>query len=114
VTFENISMSLRRPSGGGVAPGEEGARPWSPRCGRTAGQWREIRRSACRQGFDGQTPRWKLRVKDLTYNADLPPRRVKGAGRDAMPTYFRGGSPGGRPHIDTDTPDYPMPIDRRK
>src|SRR4051812_26346098 len=32
-TFENISLSMRRPSGGGVAVslGEEGARPWSLR-----------------------------------------------------------------------------------
>ncbi len=30
-TFENISLSMRRPRGGGVAVslGEEGARPWS-------------------------------------------------------------------------------------
>ena len=55
-----------------------------------------------------------MRVKDLTYSADLPlSGELKGElGRDGLPTYFRGKVTAGAGHIiDTDTPDYPMPID---
>jgi hypothetical protein len=55
-----------------------------------------------------------LRVKDLTYNADLPlSGELRGElGRDGLPTYFRGKIATGAGHIiDTDTPDYPMAID---
>ena len=61
-TFENISLSLRRPSGGGVALslGEEGARPWSLRVvGRTAAQRRAIGRSARRQGAERPISCWR-------------------------------------------------------
>ncbi len=52
-----------------------------------------------------------LRMKDLTYSADLPlSGEFKGElGRDGLPTYFRGKmTVGAGPIIDTDTPDYPM------
>src|SRR5437899_3688107 len=55
-----------------------------------------------------------LRLKDLTYSADLPlTGELKGElGRDGLPTYFRGKiSAGAGTIIDTDTPDYPMGID---
>ena len=55
-----------------------------------------------------------LRVKDLTYSADLPlSGELKGElGRDGLPTYFRGKiSAGAGNLIDSDTPDYPMAID---
>src|SRR3979411_1932169 len=55
-----------------------------------------------------------LRLKDLTYSADLPlTGEVKGElGRDGRPTYFRGKlTAGAGPVIDGDTPDYPMAID---
>ena len=55
-----------------------------------------------------------MRVKDLTYSADLPlSGELKGElGRDGLPTYFRGKVMAGAGHlIDSDTPDYPMPID---
>ena len=55
-----------------------------------------------------------LRVKDLTYSADLPlTGELKGElGRDGLPTYFRGKITAGAGNIiDTDTPDYPMAID---
>src|SRR5712675_1285704 len=85
-TFDNISLSLRRPSSGGVALslGEEGARPRA------------------------------LRLKDVTYSADLPlSGELKGElGRDGLPTYFRGKvTAGAGDIIDSDTPDYPMAID---
>jgi hypothetical protein len=55
-----------------------------------------------------------LRLKDLTYSADLPlTGELKGElGRDGLPTYFRGKlSAGAGTVIDSDTPDYPMTID---
>ena len=55
-----------------------------------------------------------MRVKDLTYSADLPlSGELKGElGRDGLPTYFRGKITAGAGHIiDSDTPDYPMAID---
>jgi hypothetical protein len=55
-----------------------------------------------------------LRLKDLTYTADLPlTGDLKGElGRDGLPTYFRGKLTAGAGQvIDTDTPDYPMAID---
>ena len=55
-----------------------------------------------------------LRMKDLTYSADLPlTGELKGElGRDGLPTYFRGKiSAGAGNIIDSDTPDYPMAID---
>ena len=58
-TFDNISISLRRPSAGGVAlsVGEEGARPWSLRAViGPPSQRRAIGRSARRQGADRQYP----------------------------------------------------------
>ena len=55
-----------------------------------------------------------LRLKDLTYSADLPlTGELKGElGRDGLPTYFRGKiTAGAGTIIDSDTPDYPMAID---
>ena len=54
-----------------------------------------------------------LRLKDLTYSADLPlTGELKGElGRDGLPTYFRGKITAGAGNIiDSDTPDYPMAI----
>jgi Protein of unknown function len=115
-TFENISMSLRRPRGGGVALslGEEGARPWSLRV--VVGPQVNGVRSVDLRADKVSTANilLALRVKDLTYNADLPlSGELKGElGRDGLPTYFRGKITAAAGHIiDTDTPDYPMPID---
>src|SRR6195952_2463471 len=115
-TFENISLSMRRPSGGGVALslGEEGAHPWSLRV--LIGPQQNGVRSVDLRADKVPTANILLamRVKDLTYNADLPlSGELKGElGRDGLPTYFRGKIVVGAGHlIDTDTPDYPMAID---
>jgi Protein of unknown function len=114
--FENISLSLRRPSGGGVALslGEEGARPWLLRV--TVGPQENGVRSVDIRAQNVSTSNilLALRLKDLTYNADLPlTGELKGElGRDGLPTYFRGKLTSGAGNItDTDTPDYPMAID---
>ncbi len=114
--FENISLSLRRPSGGGVALslGEEGAHPWSLRV--VVGPQENGVRSVDIRADKVSTANilLALRLKDLTYSADLPlTGELKGEmGRDGLPTYFRGKLyVGAGTIVDTDTPDYPMAID---
>ncbi|WOH63106.1 DUF3971 domain-containing protein [Bradyrhizobium sp. BWA-3-5] len=115
-TFENISLSMRRPSGGGVAVslGEEGARPWSLKVvvGPPQNGVRSVDLRADK--VPAANILLAMRVKDLTYSADLPlSGELKGElGRDGVPTYLRGKVTAGAGHlIDSDTPDYPMPID---
>ncbi|MGB8399707.1 DUF3971 domain-containing protein [Bradyrhizobium sp.] len=115
-TFDNISLSLRRPRGGGVALslGEEGSHPWSLRV--SVGPQTNGVRSVDIRADKVPTANilLALRLKDLTYSADLPlSGELKGElGRDGLPTYFRGKITAGAGHmIDSDTPDYPMPID---
>ncbi|WP_316178932.1 DUF3971 domain-containing protein [Bradyrhizobium sp. SZCCHNRI1009] len=115
-TFENISLSLRRPSGGGVALslGEEGARPWSLRIlvGPQANGVRTVDIKADKVSTSNIL--LAMRLKDLTYMADLPMTgEIKGElARDGLPTYLRGKiNIGAGKIIDTDTPDYPMAID---
>jgi hypothetical protein len=115
-TFENINLSLRRPSNGGVALslGEEGAKPWSLRVvvGPPANGVRSVDIRADKVSTSNIL--LAMRVKDLTYSADLPlTGEMKGElGRDGLPTYFRGKLTAGAGHIiDSDTPDYPMAID---
>jgi hypothetical protein len=114
--FENISLSLRRPSGGGVAlqVGEEGSHAWSLRVaiGPPANGVRSVDIRADKVSTTNIL--LALRLKDLTYSADLPlSGELKGElGRDGLPTYFRGKvSAGAGTIIDSDTPDYPMGID---
>ena len=113
--FENITLSLRRPSGGGVAlsVGEEGSHAWSLRVavGAPANGVRSVDISADKVSTTNIL--LALRLKDLTYSADLPlTGELKGElGRDGLPTYFRGKiSAGAGNIIDSDTPDYPMAI----
>src|SRR6266581_4312608 len=114
--FENISLSLRRPSGGGVAlqVGEEGSHAWSLRVvvGPAANGVRSVDIRADKVSTTNIL--LALRLKDLTYSADLPlTGELKGElGRDGLPTYFRGKLTAGAGHVtDSDTPDYPMAID---
>ena len=114
--FENITLSLRRPSGGGVAlsVGEEGAHPWSLRVaiGAPSNGVRSVDIRADKVSTSNIL--LALRMKDLTYSADLLlSGTLKGElGRDGLPTYFRGKVSTGAGHIiDGDTPDYPMAID---
>jgi hypothetical protein len=114
--FENISLSLRRPSGGGVAlsVGEEGSHAWSLRVvvGAPANGVRTVDLRADKVSTTNIL--LAMRLKDLTYSADLPlTGELKGElGRDGLPTYFRGKLTAGAGTItDSDTPDYPMGID---
>lgn len=114
--FENITLSLRRPSGGGVAlsVGEEGAHAWSLRVavGAPSNGVRSVDIRADKVSTSNIL--LAMRLKDLTYSADLLlTGELKGElGRDGLPTYFRGKITSGAGHIiDGDTPDYPMAID---
>src|SRR6266436_2031467 len=115
-TFENISLSLRRPRAGGVAlsVGEEGRHAWLLRV--LVGPPENGVRSVDIRADKVSTSNilLALRLKDLTYSADLPlTGELKGElGRDGLPTYFRGKlTAGAGTIIDSDTPDYPMAID---
>src|SRR6266446_1346746 len=114
--FENITLSLRRPSAGEVAlsVGEEGNNAWSLRVviGPPANGVRSVDIRANKVSTTNIL--LALRMKDLTYSADLPlTGELKGElGRDGLPTYFRGKLTAGAGHVtDSDTPDYPMAID---
>src|SRR6266853_633018 len=114
--FENITLSLRRPSAGGVAlsVGEEGNNAWSLRVvvGPPANGVRSVDIRANKVSTTNIL--LALRMKDLTYSADLPlTGELKGElGRDGLPTYFSGKlTAGAGTIIDSDTPDYPMAID---
>jgi hypothetical protein len=114
--FDNITLSLRRPSGGGVAlsVGEDGSHAWSLRVlvGPPANGVRPIDIRADKVSTTNIL--LALRMKDLTYSADLPlSGELKGElGRDGLPTYFHGKITAGSGNvIDSDTPDYPMAID---
>jgi hypothetical protein len=114
--FENINLSLRRPSGGGVALtlSEEGAHVWWLRVavGPPANGVRSVDIRA--DNISTTNILLALRLKDLTYSADLPlSGELKGQlGRDGLPTFLSGRITAGAGHIvDGDTPDYPMAID---
>ena len=87
-TFENISLSLRRPSGGGVALslGEEGARPWSLRGrGRAAAERRAIGRSSRRQGAGRQHPAGDAGEGSHLQRRPAAVRRTEGRTRPRRP-----------------------------
>lgn len=116
INFNNISLSLRRPLGGGAAfsVGEEGKNGWELKVavGAPSNGVRSIDISA------NKVPTNNLllaaRLKDFTYAADMPlSGEFKGEiGRDGLPTYFRGEIVAGKGTIvDLNVPDYPMVID---
>ena len=115
-SFDNITLSLRRPANGGVAMsvGEEGTDAWSLKVlvGAPANGVRSVEINA--KKLSTVNILRALRMKDLTYSADLPlTGDLKGEiGRDGLPTFFRGKLTAGAGTItDSDTPDYPMGID---
>src|SRR3984885_10561552 len=114
--FKNITLSLRRPSGGGVAlsVGEEGRDGWSLHVavGPPANGVRSVDIKADKVSTTNIL--LALRMKDLDYSANLPlSGELKGElGRDGLPTYFRGKITAGAGEIvDGDTPDFPTAID---
>src|SRR6201996_5779905 len=114
--FQNISLSLRRPSGGGVALSlaEEGAQGWSLRVavGPPSNGVRAVDIKADKVSTSNIL--LALRLKNMNYSANLPlSGELKGElGRDGLPTFFRGKITSGAGEIvDSDTPEYPLPID---
>src|ERR1700737_1128574 len=109
--FENITLSLRRPSSGGVAlsVGEEGSQAWSLRVvvGAPANGVRSVDIRADKVSTENIL--LALRLKDLHHSADLPlTGELKGQlGRDGLPTYFSGKITAGAGNIiDGDTADH--------
>ena len=116
-TFENITLSLRRPGSGGVvfSLGENGKQPWSLRVqvGAPQNGVRSVDIHANKVATRNIV--LALRPKDFTYTVDLPlTGELKGEiGRDGLPTFFRGRLDVGKGTIiDNETPDYPMGIDQ--
>ncbi|MEW6767589.1 MAG: DUF3971 domain-containing protein [Pseudomonadota bacterium] len=114
-TFQNISLGLRRPVGGGVAfnVGEEGKWQLKLAVGAPADGVRSIEISADKVPSNNLL--LAARLKDFTYAADLPlSGELKGEiARDGLPTYFRGEITAGKGNIvDLKVPEYPMGIDR--
>jgi hypothetical protein len=114
--FQNISLSMRRPSGGGVALSlaEEGAQGWSLRVavGPPANGVRSVDIKADKVSTTNIL--LAMRLKDMNYSANLPiSGELKGElGRDGLPTYFRGKITAGAGEIvDSDTPEFPLAID---
>jgi hypothetical protein len=114
--FQNISLSLRRPSGGGIALSlaEDGAQGWSLRVsvGPLANGVRSVDIKADKVSTSNIL--LAMRLKNLNYNANLPlSGELKGElGRDGLPTYFRGKITAGAGEVvDSDTPEFPMAID---
>src|SRR6202012_6221762 len=101
--FENINLSLRRPSGGGVALslGEEGSHPWSVRV--TVGPSENGVRSVDVRASNVPTSNilLALRLKDVTYTTDVPlTGELKGElGRDGLPTHLHGEITVGAGHL---------------
>jgi len=116
-TFSNISLALRRLSGGGVSfriGEEEPARPWSLRAsiGPSADGVRPIDISADKVSVKDIV--LAMRLSDMPYTIDLPVSgRLRGEiGRDGLPTFFTGSiAVDAGTIVDRKVPDYPMAID---
>jgi hypothetical protein len=116
--FENVTFSLRRPAGGGVAlsVGEDGpTRNWQfqTAIGPPVNGVRSVDISADKVLIRDLL--FALRLKDASYSADLPiSGRLRGEiGRDGLPTYFTGKVRADAGTIvDRRVPEYPMNIDQ--
>jgi hypothetical protein len=117
-TFRNITLGLRRLSGGGVSfriGEEEPARPWLLRAsvGPAADGVRAIDISADKVAVKDLM--LALRLNDMPYTIDLPVSgRLRGEiGRDGLPTFFTGSvTVEAGTIVDRKVPDYPMAVDR--
>ncbi|MBX9709832.1 MAG: DUF3971 domain-containing protein [Xanthobacteraceae bacterium] len=117
-TFENISLSVRRPTAGGVTltVGEEGANAWALKVGigASANGVRSIEMIADK--VPSKNLLLSARLKDFTFTTTHMPLSgvIKGEiGRDGMPTYLTGELSMGKGNIyDRMVPNYPMNIDR--
>jgi hypothetical protein len=117
-TFENITLSLRRPSAGGVAlkVGEDGpSQPWSLRVavGAPSNGVRSVDIAADK--ISTTNILLALGMSDASYTADFPlTAQLRGEiGRDGLPTYFTGKiSADAGSIVDRKVPEYPMAIDR--
>lgn len=118
-TFENISVSLRRPAAGGVAliVGEEGANnPWSLKVGVGAPENGVRSVEMIADNVPSKSLLMSARLKDFTFTTEqmLLSGTVKGEiGRDGLPTFLKGELSLGKGSIyDRLIPNYPMYIDR--
>lgn len=117
-TFENINVSLRRPSAGGVVLtlGEDGPNAWSLKVGvgEPRNGVRAIEMTANKIPTKNLLLSARLKDFNFTTNDMLLSGVLKGeVGRDGMPTFLTGEMSIGKGSIyDRLAPQYPMPIDR--
>ena len=117
-TFSNISLDLRRLSGGGISfriGEEEPARPWSLRVsvGAPSDGVRAV--DIVADKVIAKDIMLALRANDGSFTSDLPiSGRLRGEiGRDGVPTVFAGSiAVGSGTIVDRKVPEYPMPIDQ--
>jgi len=118
VSFENISLSLRRPTSGGVTMtvGEEGTKPWSLRIGVGSPENGVRPIELALDKVPTKNLLLAARLKDFNYTTEgmALNGRMKGQiGRDGLPTYLTGEFTVDKGQlIDRGTPDYPLNIDR--
>lgn len=117
-TFENISVSLRRPSAGGVTLtlGEDGTNAWSLKVGVGAPDNGVRAVEMIADKVPSKSLLMSARLKDFTFTTDqmLLSGVVRGEiGRDGLPTFLKGELFMGKGSIyDRLVPNYPMYIDR--
>ncbi|HEY0234083.1 MAG TPA: DUF3971 domain-containing protein, partial [Afipia sp.] len=117
-TFENISVSLRRPSAGGVTltVGEEGANAWSLKVGVGASDNGVRSVEMIADKVPSKSLLMSARLKDFTFTTEqmLLSGVVKGEiGRDGLPNFLKGELFMGKGSVyDRLVPNYPMYIDR--
>lgn len=117
-TFDNITLTLRRPASGGVAlsVGEEGKNPWSLKVGVGAPANGVRAVEVIADKVPTKNLLLAMRLKDFSFTAEGMPlsAQLRGEiGRDGLPTFLKGELLVGEGNIvDRNVPEYPMHIDR--
>ena len=117
-TFDNISLTLRRPTAGGVvlSVGEEGSKPWSLKVGVGAPTNGVRALDIAANKVPTKNLLLAMRLKDFSYTTEDMPlsAQLRGEiGRDGLPTFLKGEFFIGEGElIDRKVPEYPMHLDR--
>jgi hypothetical protein len=117
-TFNNITLTLRRPTSGGVAlsVGEEGKQAWSLKVGVGAPSNGVRAVEVVADKVPTKNLLLAMRLKDFSFTAEDMPlsAQLRGEiGRDGLPTFLKGELLVGEGNVvDRNVPEYPMHIDR--
>lgn len=117
-TFENISLTLSRPTAGGVllSVGEEGKKAWSLKVGVGAPTNGVRAIEVAANKVPTKNLLLAMRLKDFSYTTEGMPlsAQLRGEiGRDGLPTFLKGEFFIGEGNVvDRKVPEYPMHLDR--